>query len=87
MTGEKLRFSVGAALTSGTPGDPCKYTVCVAPLTLQVLQIEPTHSPLNIQAFLNHHVYGFFCQLEILISSQMEKCVIAKIIQPLVVQI
>uniref|UniRef100_H2RZ19 C2 calcium dependent domain containing 2 n=1 Tax=Takifugu rubripes TaxID=31033 RepID=H2RZ19_TAKRU len=57
VTGEKLRFSVGAALTSGTPGDPCTYTVCVAPLTLQVLQIEPTHSPLTIQAFWNNFVY------------------------------
>lgn len=43
MTGQKLQFSVSAALASTTAGDPSKYTVCVAPLKLQVLDIEPTN--------------------------------------------
>eukprot|EP00066_Takifugu_rubripes_P026585 XP_011615851.1 PREDICTED: C2 domain-containing protein 2 isoform X1 [Takifugu rubripes] len=55
VTGEKLRFSVGAALTSGTPGDPCTYTVCVAPLTLQLdLSMEAGVDDIKVSWGVSH---------------------------------
>ncbi|XP_076607197.1 C2 domain-containing protein 2 isoform X1 [Chaetodon auriga] len=41
VLGEKLQFSVGAASTAMATADPCKYTVCIAPLELQLdLQMQ-----------------------------------------------
>ncbi|XP_044077401.1 C2 domain-containing protein 2 isoform X3 [Siniperca chuatsi] len=36
VVGEKLQFSVTAASTAMAAADPCKYTVCIAPLELQL---------------------------------------------------
>ncbi|CAN9501562.1 unnamed protein product [Ophioblennius macclurei] len=36
VVGEELQFSVSAALTASSAADPCKYTVCIAPLELQL---------------------------------------------------
>lgn len=45
VVGEKLQFCLSAASTAVASADPCKYTVCMAPLELQVklLQLVPEH--------------------------------------------
>ncbi|XP_029957485.1 C2 domain-containing protein 2 isoform X2 [Salarias fasciatus] len=36
VVGDELQFSVSAAPTAASAADPCKYTVCIAPLELQL---------------------------------------------------
>ena len=36
MFGERLQFSLSATSTAVAAADPCEYTVCLAPLELQV---------------------------------------------------
>ncbi|XP_044226406.1 C2 domain-containing protein 2 isoform X1 [Thunnus albacares] len=36
VVGEKLQFTLSAASTAMASADPCKYTVCIAPLELQL---------------------------------------------------
>ncbi|KAM8742064.1 C2 domain-containing protein 2 isoform 1-T1 [Acanthopagrus schlegelii] len=49
VVGEALQFSVGAAQTAMAPADPCKYTVCIAPLELQLdLQMQEADDEVKV---------------------------------------
>ncbi|KAM9846553.1 C2 domain-containing protein 2 isoform 2-T2 [Aulostomus maculatus] len=49
VVGEKLQFSLGAASTAASSADPCKYTVCIAPVELQLdLQMQETEDEVKV---------------------------------------
>ncbi|KAI4813869.1 hypothetical protein KUCAC02_003090 [Chaenocephalus aceratus] len=49
VVGEKLQFSVSAASTAMPSAEPCKYTVCIAPLELQLdLQMQEAKDEVKV---------------------------------------
>ncbi|XP_073336036.1 C2 domain-containing protein 2 [Pagrus major] len=49
VVGETLQFSASAAQTTMAPADPCKYTVCIAPLELQLdLQMQEANDEVKV---------------------------------------
>ncbi|KAG7240911.1 hypothetical protein INR49_026227 [Caranx melampygus] len=49
VVGEKLQFSLSAASTDMTTADPCKYTICIAPLELQLnLQMQEAEDEVKL---------------------------------------
>ncbi|XP_028276983.1 C2 domain-containing protein 2 [Parambassis ranga] len=55
VVGEKLQFSVSAASTSMTTADPCKYTVCIAPLELKLnLHMQEAKDEVKVSWSMSH---------------------------------
>ncbi|XP_059208314.1 C2 domain-containing protein 2 [Centropristis striata] len=55
VAGEKLQFSVSAASTAMAPADPCKYTVCIAPLELQLdLKMQEADNEVKMSWGVSH---------------------------------
>ncbi|XP_029376010.1 C2 domain-containing protein 2 [Echeneis naucrates] len=53
VVGEKLQFSLGA--TSTATADPCKYSVCIAPLELQLdLQMQEVEDEVKVSWGVSH---------------------------------
>ncbi|KAM9348748.1 C2 domain-containing protein 2 [Symphorus nematophorus] len=59
VVGEKLQFSVSAVSTAMAPADPCKYTVCIAPLELQLdLQMQEADDEVKVSWGVSHLEIG-----------------------------
>lgn len=55
VVGEKLQFSVSAPSTAMAPADPCKYTVCIAPLELQLhLHMQEAEDEVKVSWRVSH---------------------------------
>ncbi|XP_042355261.1 C2 domain-containing protein 2 [Plectropomus leopardus] len=55
VVGEKLQFSVSAASTATATADPCKYTVCISPLELQLdLQMQEAEDMVRVSWGVSH---------------------------------
>ncbi|XP_040038687.2 C2 domain-containing protein 2 isoform X1 [Gasterosteus aculeatus] len=55
VVGEQLRFSLSASSTATAAADPCKYTVCIAPLELQLnLQMQDAADVINVSWGVSH---------------------------------
>ncbi|KAM8898084.1 C2 domain-containing protein 2 isoform 1-T1 [Spinachia spinachia] len=55
VVGEQLRFSLGASSTATAAADPCKYTVSIAPLELQLnLQMQDAADVINVSWGVSH---------------------------------
>ncbi|XP_029303914.1 C2 domain-containing protein 2 [Cottoperca gobio] len=55
VIGKKLQFSLSAASTAMTTADPCKYTVCIAPLELQLdLQMQEAKDEVKVSWGVSH---------------------------------
>ncbi|XP_040908048.1 C2 domain-containing protein 2 [Toxotes jaculatrix] len=55
VVGEKLQFSLCATLTAMATADPCKYTVCIAPLELQLdLQMQEAEDEVKVSWGVSH---------------------------------
>lgn len=59
MVAEKLRFCLSAALTDSAAPPPCKYTVCIEPLELQLdLQMQETECEVKVSWGVSHLASG-----------------------------
>ncbi|XP_038565038.1 C2 domain-containing protein 2 [Micropterus salmoides] len=55
VVGEKLQFSVSAASTAMATPDPCKYTVCITPLELQLdLKMQEAKDEIKVTWGVSH---------------------------------
>ncbi|XP_068577312.1 C2 domain-containing protein 2 [Cebidichthys violaceus] len=55
VVGEQLQFSLGASTTAMATADPCKYTVCIAPLELQLdLQMQEAADVVKVSWGVSH---------------------------------
>ncbi|XP_068457331.1 C2 domain-containing protein 2 [Clinocottus analis] len=55
VVGEKLQFSLGASSAATATADPCKYTVCIAPLKLQLdLQMQEAADVVKVSWGVSH---------------------------------
>lgn len=55
VVGEKLQFSISAASTAIPTADPSKYTVCIAPLELQLdLQLQEAENEVKVSWGVSH---------------------------------
>uniref|UniRef100_A0AAQ4QML8 C2 calcium dependent domain containing 2 n=1 Tax=Gasterosteus aculeatus aculeatus TaxID=481459 RepID=A0AAQ4QML8_GASAC len=55
VVGEQLRFSLSASSTATAAAGPCKYTVCIAPLELQLnLQMQDAADVINVSWGVSH---------------------------------
>uniref|UniRef100_A0AAZ1WWU0 C2 domain-containing protein n=1 Tax=Oreochromis aureus TaxID=47969 RepID=A0AAZ1WWU0_OREAU len=55
VVGEKLQFSLSAASTAMATADPCKYTVCIAPLELQLhLHMQEAEDRVKVSWEVSH---------------------------------
>ncbi|KAI3373421.1 hypothetical protein L3Q82_022026 [Scortum barcoo] len=59
VVGEKLQFSVSTASAAMATADPCKYTVCIAPLELQLdLQMQEAKDEVKVSWGVSHLEMG-----------------------------
>ncbi|KAM6984288.1 C2 domain-containing protein 2 isoform 2-T2 [Tautogolabrus adspersus] len=59
VVGEQLQFSISAASTSMSPTNPCRYTVCVSPLELQLdLQMQEAEDEVKVSWGVSHPEAG-----------------------------
>ncbi|XP_040006202.1 C2 domain-containing protein 2 [Xiphias gladius] len=55
VVGEKLQFSLSATWTAMATVDPCKYTVCIAPLEVQLdLQMQEAENEVKVSWGVSH---------------------------------
>ncbi|XP_031712786.1 C2 domain-containing protein 2 isoform X1 [Anarrhichthys ocellatus] len=55
VVGEQLQFSLGASTTAMATAGPCKYTVCIAPLELQLdLQMQEAADVVTVSWGVSH---------------------------------
>ncbi|XP_023273536.1 C2 domain-containing protein 2 [Seriola lalandi dorsalis] len=55
VVGEKLQFSLSATSTAMATADPCKYTVCIAPLEMQLdLQMQEGEDEVKVSWGVSH---------------------------------
>ncbi|KAM6912040.1 C2 domain-containing protein 2 [Lycodopsis pacificus] len=55
VVGEQLQFSLGASTAAMATADPCKYTVCIAPLELQLdLQMQEAEDVVTVSWGVSH---------------------------------
>ncbi|XP_008285508.1 C2 domain-containing protein 2 [Stegastes partitus] len=55
VVGEKLQFSLHAASTAMATADPCKYTVCIAPLEMQLhLRMQEAEDEVKVSWGVSH---------------------------------
>lgn len=55
VVGEKLQFSLSTASTAMATADPCKYTVCIAPLELQLhLHMQESEDKVKVSWEVSH---------------------------------
>ncbi|XP_057676599.1 C2 domain-containing protein 2 isoform X2 [Corythoichthys intestinalis] len=55
VVGEKFQFSLGVSATTSCPVDPCKYTVCISPLEMQLeLQLQEAEDQVKVSWGICH---------------------------------
>ncbi|XP_026229235.1 C2 domain-containing protein 2 [Anabas testudineus] len=67
VTGEKLQFLLSAASTAMATADPCKYTVCISPLELQLdLQKQEAEDEVKVSWWVSSIKTG---ELQVMLAS------------------
>lgn len=80
VVGEKLQFSLSSASTAMAAADPCKYTVCIAPLELQLhLHMQEAEDKVKVSWEVSHleveelQVMPAFTQ--VILKQQSRRCI------------